>query len=278
MKLSITIEDVYPHKLAVVLGQGKRLERVLQKYPTEGRFKAAPLEEVGIVIGIKNLDSKIMQQLAEIDQTYDDLTTLKYGSNLSLMPHARTVMGIDTEYLLSPLDSIQFVICQKNTCYAGLIFTNERLAHAVTPKEGIDLLRSVIRDFRPEILVGHNFNCDISVLERAYGEAIPELYDYDDTMRMARKSHVSNILGSAALKKLVQKLFDIKGLNVYAAYEDMPTFIEYGIMDAVFPIYLRHFFLTGQKPDYIRPERIDYMIHPKNNFQIKYEKIHFPGE
>lgn len=277
MRLS-TIEDVYPHKLSIVLGKGKRLERALQAFPTESRFKAAELEEVATVIGIKNLDSKIMMQLAELDQTYNELMTLHCGPELSVVPEAQTVMGIDTEYLLSPLDSIQFVIFQYQTCYTGLIFTNPGLAEAVTPVEGIQLLREVIQDFQPDVIVGHNFNCDISVLERALDQKIPELYHYDDTMKMARKSHVAHIVGSAALKKLVQNLFAIKGLNVHAAYQDLPTFIEYGLMDAVFPLYLRHFFMTGQKPDYLRPERIDYMIHPKNNFEIKYGKIHFPDE
>lgn len=277
MRLS-TIEDLYPHKLSVILGKGKRLERLLRAFPTEGRLKLATLEEVAKVIGIKNLDSKIMGQLAELDVTYDELTTLNYGPELSVAPGAKTVMGIDTEYLLSPLDSIQFVIFQQQTCFAGLIFTNPQIAEAVPPQEGIQLLREVIQDFQPDVIVGHNFNCDISVLERVFQEKIPELYHYDDTMKMARKSHVANIVGSAALKKLVKSLFSIKGLNVYAAYEDLPTFIEYGIMDAVFPVYLRHFFLSGQKPDYLRPERFDYLIHPKNNFQIKYEKIHFPDE
>jgi len=244
LKLSIP-DDLYPHKLAIILGRGKRLERILQKYPTERRFKAAPLTEVGDAIGIKNMESKTMLQLAELDKTYNELTTIYCGSNLTLVPRARTVMGIDTEYLLSPLDSIQFVIWQGTAVYSGLIFTNSQLAHAVTPKEGISLLLEVIRDFKPEVLVGHNFGCDISVLERVYGEEIPVLHTYDDTMKMARKSHIANIIGSAALKKLVQKIFNIKGLNVYAAYEDLPTFVEYGLMDAVFPIYLRHLFITG---------------------------------
>lgn len=277
MRLS-AIEDLYPHKLSVILGKGKRLERILQTFPTESRFKLAPAEEIARVIGIKNPDSKIMTQLTELDKTYSELTTLNYGPELSVLPAAKTVMGIDTEYLLSPLDSIQFVIVQHHSCFAGLIFTNPQLAEAVTPGEGIRLLREVIRDFRPDVIVGHNFNCDISVMERNFQAKLPELYGYDDTMKMARKSHVANIVGSAALKKLVQNLFSIKGLNIYGAYQDLSTFIEYGLMDAVFPLYLRHFFLTGQKPDYLRPERLDYLIHPKNNFQIKYDKIHFPKE
>lgn len=278
LKLHFTSDDLYPQKLAMVLGKGARLERLLKAYPIEGRFKEAGLEEIGTVIGIKNLDSKIMQQLAELDQTYNELTTFRYGPDLSVAPTARCVMGIDTEYLLSPLDSIQFVIKSGETLFAGLIFTNSKLAEAVTPVAGVNLLREVIQDFQPEVIVGHNFNCDITVLERAYGEAIPELHTYDDTMKMARKSHIANITGSAALKKLVQQLFAIKGLNVHTAYEDLATFVEYGVMDAVFPLYLREFLLSGQKPRCLRPERIDYLVHHANRLNLKYAKIHFPDE
>jgi hypothetical protein len=118
LKIPISV-DIYPHKLAVILGKGKRYARVLQYYPTEMRFKSASIEEIGQVIGIKNLDSRIMRQLAELDKTYNDLTTLHFGSHLSLVPNAQSVMGIDTEFLLSPLDSIQFVICHGTTLYSG---------------------------------------------------------------------------------------------------------------------------------------------------------------
>ena len=278
MKLHFTSDDLYPQKLAMVLGQGQRLEKLLRAFPLEGRFKDAQLEEIGEVLGIKNLDSKIMQQLKELDQTYSELVTLRYGPDLSAVPEARCVMGIDTEYLLSPLDSIQFAISDGTSYFAGIIFTNGQLAQAVTPVEGVKLLRQVIADFRPQIIVGHNFNCDITVLERVSGQEIPELHTYDDTMKMARKSHIANVTGSAALKKLVQDLFSIKGLNVHSAYENLNTFVEYGIMDAVFPLYLRELFVTGQRPKCRRPERIDYLMHPGNNLELHYEKIHFPDE
>lgn len=278
VKLRFSSDDLYPQKLGMVLGKGQRLECLLKAYPTEGRFKEAGLEEIGAVIGIKNLDSKIMQQLAELDQTYSDLTTFRYGPELSVCPGARCVMGIDTEYLLSPLDSIQFVIKSDATLFTGLIFTNGQLAMAVEPKAGVELLRKVIQDFQPEVIVGHNFNCDITVLERAYEAVIPELHVYDDTMKMARKSHIANIVGSAALKKLVQQLFQVKGLNVHTAYEDLSTFLEYGVMDAVFPLYLREFLVSGQKPRCFRPERIDYLVHHANRLNLKYAKIHFPDE
>ncbi|AZR74557.1 hypothetical protein BBF96_14875 [Anoxybacter fermentans] len=278
MNLYVTVEDLYPHKLATILGRGKRLERILKVYPTERRFKAASIEEIGQVIGIKNPDSKIMRQLATLDETYNELITPKYRSDLSIAPYAKTIMGIDTEYLLSPLDSIQFVIYQNNSFYSGFIFTNPKLAKAVSPKEGIKLLRRVIEDFKPDVIVGHNFNCDISVLERVYQDQIPELHKYDDTMKMARKSHVANIVGSAALKKLIQKLFDIKVIEVYKAYKDLTIFIEYGLMDALFPIYLRYFLMTGRKPEFKKPEKIDYLILPENEIELKYKKIHFPEE
>lgn len=275
MNLYVLVEDLYPHKLATIVGRGQRLKRILKAYPTERRFKTASLEEIGQVIGIKNLDSKIMSQLATLDKTYSDLITAKYNVNHSIAPEAKTIMGIDTEYLLSPLDSIQFVVLHNEIFFSGLIFTNDEITHSVAPKDGINLLRQIIKDFQPEIIVGHNFNCDISVLEKVYEDKIPELHNYDDTMKMARKSHVANIIGSAALKKLVHKLFAVEVVDVYTAYRDFTTFVEYGLMDAVFPILLRHFFMNGKKPNYTRPSQIDYMIHPKNNFELKYEKIHF---
>ncbi len=278
MNLYVTKEDLYPHKLATILGRGKRLKLVLKAYPTESRFKAASLKEVAKVIGIKNLESKIMRQLATLDSTYNELITPQFFSAQSIRPDAKVIMGMDTEYLLSPLDSIQFVISQNDLFYAGFIFTNSDLANSVKPKVGIQLLREVIRDFQPDVIVGHNFNCDRSVLEKVYEEEIPELHYYDDTMKMARKSHLANIIGSAALKRLVQELFSIKGVGYYTAYQNLSTFIEYGLMDALFPIYLRQFFMTGKNPNFNRPERLDYLIPYQNKIELKYEKIHFPVE
>lgn len=276
MDLSLIQEDLYPHKLATILGRGQRLKRILRKYPTEKRFKAATLEDIGEVIGIKNLKSKIMQQLASFDKTYNELITLRYDSTLSNAPEATNIMGIDTEYLLSPLDSIQFVIYQNYSLYSGIIFTNSRLAFAVTPEEGILFLREIIAEFNPDIIVGHNFNCDITVLERIYQDKIPELHNYDDTMMMARQSHVANIIGSAALKKLTQKIFSIKSLEIYQAYRNLTSFAEYGVLDALLPIYLRYFFMTGEKKEIVLPEKIDYIVLSKNKIQLKYKKINFP--
>ncbi len=278
MDLDVIAEDLYPHKLATILGRGKRLHKLLKAYPTESRFKQAALENIGQVIGIKNHESKIMRQLADLDQVYYDLITPRFTKEFSISPGARTIMGIDTEYLLSPLDSIQFVVYQNESFYTGFIFTNERLASAVVPKRGIELLRKIIADFKPDIIVGHNFNCDISVLERVYENEIPELHQYDDTMKIARKSHVANIVGSAALKSLIQRIFSIKVIEVQKAYRNLTSFVEYGLMDAVFPIHLRDFLLTGEKPYFLRPTVIDYMILATNKIELRYEKIHFPVE
>lgn len=278
MHLDILEEDLYPQKLAIILGRGKRLARILRRYPTEARFKAASMEEVGEVIGIKNKSSKIRLQLADLDEIYHDLMTPDYQSAFSICPDAQCIMGIDTEYLLSPLDSIQFVILKEERFFSGFIFTNPDLALAVKPKKGIDLLRRVIGEYSPEVIVGHNFNCDLTVLERVYEARLPELHRYDDTMKMARLSHVANIVGSAALKKLIHRLFAIKVVEIRKAYRELTTFVEYGLMDALFPIYLRSFFMTGKKPALKRPVDIDYMILAANEIELKYEKINFPSE
>ena len=279
MDLYVTVDDLYKHKLATILGRAKRLKRILKAYPTESRFKKASIDEIAQVVGIKNTESKIMQQLATLDETYNELIKPRYNMTHSISPNAQTIMGIDTEYLLSPLDSIQFAILQNNKIYSGFIFTNSELAEAVKPREGIDMLRQIISQFKPDVLVGHNFNCDISVIEKAYQKEIPELHNYDDTMKMARKSNVANIIGSAALKRLVKDLFSFKVIEVYKAYrEDISLFVEYGLMDALFPIFLRNFFMTGKKPEFIKPEKVDYLIRRGNKIELNYKKIHFPSD
>lgn len=278
MHLDILEEDLYPQKLATILGRGKRLARILRRYPTEERYKAASMEEIGEVIGIKNQYSKIRRQLADLDENFHHLMTPQYQAELSICPDARSIMGIDTEYLLSPLDSIQFVISQPKKFFSGFIFTNPDLALAVRPKEGIELLRQVIADFSPDVIVGHNFNCDLTVLERVNQAQIPELHHYDDTMKMARCSHVANLVGSAALKTLIQRLFSIGVIEIRKAYRNLTTYVEYGLMDALFPIYLRNFFMTGKKPILKRPADIDYLVLAANQIELKYEKINFPVE
>jgi len=54
MKPYVMADDLYQHKLAVILGRGKRLNRLLRHFPTEKKFKAASIEEIASIIGIKN--------------------------------------------------------------------------------------------------------------------------------------------------------------------------------------------------------------------------------
>jgi hypothetical protein len=250
MKPYVMAEDLYQHKLAIILGRGKRLRKILKKYPTEKKFKSASIEEIADVIGIRNPDSAILKKLKRIDTTYDEMITFNADHSWSKKPRARKIMGIDTEYLKSQLDCIQYVIMDGlEYVSSGIIFTNEKIARSVTVQEGIGFLRRVIEDFQPDILVGHNFNSDISILETAYGDELPELYFYDDTMDLLSSSNLANILGSSSLNKAVKKVFNTDVIGLFSAYTNLNFLVEYGIKDALYPICLRYFILNGHLPE-----------------------------
>lgn len=281
MKPYVMADDLYQHKLAVVLGRGKRLHRLLRYFPTEKKFKAASIEEIASIIGIKNPNSAILQKLKKLDTVYDKLVTFKVDSAWSRKPRARRIMGIDTEYLKSSLDSIQYVILDGfEHISSGIIFTNGSIAQSTSICEGINLLRWVIEDYQPELIVGHNFNSDISILESAYGDQLPELYYFDDTMDLMAKSNLANILGSSSLNKAVQRLFDADVIGLFNAYHDLDLLVEYGIKDALYPIYLRYYILNGNLPEVnftLKPEKIvmeenRQYLQKKDGFQIKLQE------
>ena len=261
-------EDIYKFKLALVLGRGKRLKKMLKKYPTEKKFKKASQEEIAEVIGIKNLQSKTMTRLTSLDTTYDKMVTFKTESFWSKDPNASRIMGIDTEYLKSDLDCIQYVVVEDlKPITSGFIFTNSDLAPSVSVKEGIDKLRDVISEYNPDIFVGHNFNSDISIMENAYGFTLPELYSYDDTMDFMDKSNLANIIGGFSLDKAIEKVFLEKSVGLFKAYNDLSLLIEYGIKDALYPIFLRYYLMNGELP------KIDFEVELENLVKEENRKL-----
>ena len=269
-------EDLYKFKLALILGRGKRLKKVLKKYPTERKFKEASLEEIASVVGIKNLKSRTLKKLEKLDSTYDKMVTFKTESYWSKAPQAKRIMGIDTEYLKSDLDCIQYVIFDElEPLTSGFIFTNSKLAPSVSVTEGIDTLRSIISEYNPDIFVGHNFNSDISILERAYGFTLPELYFYDDTMELMEKSNLANIIGGFALNKAINKVFLEESVGLFTAYSDLKLLIEYGIKDAVYPIFLRHYLMTGELPKMDFEVKLDRLIKEENRKILEKDNFAF---
>lgn len=249
MRPYVMAEDLYQHKLAVILGRGKRLKKILKRFPTEKKFKEASLEEIANVIGIKNLNSSLLQKLKKLDNTYDQMTTFKADTRWSRLPRARKIMGIDTEYLKSKLDCIQYVLIDElEFISAGIIFTNQKIAESVNVQDGVNFLRKIINKFNPEIIVGHNFNSDISILESAYGDELPELYFYDDTMDLLDKSNLANIIGGSSLNNAVKRVFNADVIGLFSAYNDLNLLVEYGIKDALYPILLRHYIINGKIP------------------------------
>ncbi len=270
MELYVSTEDLYRFKLALILGRGMRLKNILKNYPTEKKFKQASLEEIARVIGIKNLNSSILTKLNKLDATYDKLVTFRSDSAYSKLPRAKKIMGIDTEYLKSNLDSIQYVILDDmEPVTAGFIFTNNDLAPSVSVEKGVNLLRNIIQKEAPEIIVGHNFNSDISILESAYGDSLPELYYYDDTMSLMKESQLANIIGGSSLSKAIKKVFSGDVIGLFTAYNDIKLLIEYGIKDAVYPILLRYYILNGKLPKVNLSLKIDKIIPEENRSLIK---------
>ncbi|GAB6099763.1 hypothetical protein JCM16358_16420 [Halanaerocella petrolearia] len=283
MKIYLDTDDLYnvelyEHKLAVILGRGKRLKRMLSRFPTESDFKAASLDEIAKILKIKNKNSKILCQLDELDKTYQRLTDPKFNLDLSNKPTAETIMCVDTEYLWSDLDSIQYAAYNGKQWRVGLIFTNSELAPAVEIKEGIDLLKEIIQDIQPDIFVGHNFNCDITVLEKGYNNKLPVLHNYDDTLQMVRQSNVSNIIGGASLDQIIEKIFSDGTVGLFNAYQDLDLFIKYGIKDAIYPIYARDYFMTGELPDVEPSLDIDQIIRSDVWSLIEFQSISLKGD
>lgn len=270
MKPYVMAEDLYQHKLAVILGRGKRLSMLLKRYPTEKKFKTASIEEIAGIIGIRNLNSSILKKLEKLDLTYDKLVTFVVDPAWSKKSRARIIMGIDTEYLKSELDSIQYIITDGlEYLSSGIIFTNNKIAKSLSIPEGINYLRSIINEYQPELIVGHNFNSDISILESAYGDELPELYFYDDTMELMANSNLSNIIGSSSLNKAVQKLFKTDVIGLFSAYNNLDLFVEYGIKDALYPICLRYFILNGNIPEIDLTFKLGKILKKENRQLLK---------
>ncbi len=265
MQPYVMASDLYQFKLALILGRGKRLKKLLRKYPTERKFKNATKKEIAKVVGIKDINSETIKKLQEIDILYDELVTFQPQANWSKKPDANIIMGIDTEYFKSGLDSIQFVIMERlSVLKAGFIFTNQQLAPSVSQIKGIKMLQSVIAEYKPELIVGHNFNSDITILEKAAGEKLPELHFYDDTMDLLSLSNLSHIIGSASLNDAAKRLFNFESIGLYSAYTDPVLLIEYGIKDAIFPILIREYIINGQLDRQKIVIQVDQLIAEEN--------------
>ncbi|OCL25756.1 hypothetical protein U472_15660 [Orenia metallireducens] len=271
-------DRLYEHKLAVILGRGKRLKKMLDTFPTEYDFKSASLTRIARTINIENKNSKILSQLKELDETYEKLTNPKFNINLSRRPKAEVIMCIDTEYLWSELDSIQYAIKDSEGWRLGIIFTNDDLAPAVDIVEGIKILKDIIYEVKPDIFVGHNFNCDITVLEKAYGSKIKPLHNYDDTMKMVKKSNISNIISGASLDKIIESLFDGDTIGLFNAYQDLDLFIKYGLKDAIYPIYAREYFMTGKLPKIANKIKVNQIIKSEVWNLIDFDSIYLKEE
>lgn len=275
MQPYVVAEDLYKFKLALILGRGKRLKRLLKKYPTEKKFKQASLEEVAAIVGISNLQSATLHKLQKLDTTYDRMVTFVTEPSWSKKPEASRIMGIDTEYLNSNLDCIQYVILDDfELITSGFIFTNEDLAPSVSVEEGIDFLKEEILQYSPELLVGHNFNSDVTVLENAYGDLLPELYYYDDTMQLMEWSHLSNIIGGSGLNKAVSRIFKEEVIGLFSAYNNLDLLIEYGMKDALYPLFLRYYILNGDMPEINFKLTINHMLQEENRALLDRDYFH----
>src|SRR6056297_408292 len=271
----VSDKDLYRFKLALILGNGNRLKKLLRRFPTEKKFKKAKSAEIADTIGISNSDSDIIHKLDNIDDVFNEMVTFKPDKRWSQKPDASVIMGIDTEYLKSELDCIQYTVMEDlKIVDTGFIFTNNSLAPSITIKKGIDFLRDVINEYNPELLVGHNFNSDISILENAYMRDIPELYYYDDTMNLMQWSNLSNIMGSAGLNNVVTNLFNLEVVDLFTAYENLSLLMEYGIKDTIYPILIRYFVINNEMPSSDLNFEINNVIKNENRELLENDMIY----
>lgn len=248
MQPYVLASDLYRFKLALVLGRGKRLKKIMRKYPTEEKFKQAEANELTALIKAEK-QPHIIEQLFSLDELYDELVTFKANPFWSKKPKAKKIMAVDTEYYKSKLDLIQFVVLDNQEVVdSGVIFTNEDIAPSVDPKIGIKYLRDIINEHKPDLLVGHNFNSDVSILETAAARRLPELYFYDDTMDLMYYSNLANILGGYGLNEAVQKLFAHSAPDLDTAYSDPSLLVQYGLKDALFTLLIRQYIMNGEFP------------------------------
>lgn len=270
----VSENDLYRFKIALILGNGTRLKKILRRFPIEKKFKNAKIEEIANTIGINDLKSEVLLQLDNLDDVFNEMVTFKPDSRWSKKPQATKIMGIDTEYLKSELDCIQYAVMDDfEVIDSGFIFTNDKLAPSISIKEGIDHLRTIINKHNPEIIVGHNFNSDISILENAYMRDIPELYYYDDTMNLMQWSNLSNIMGSAGLNKVVTNLFNLEVVDLFTAYNDLSLLMEYGIKDTIYPILIRYFIINNEMPDLDINFKINNVIKSQNRDLLESSSI-----
>src|SRR6056297_3924050 len=247
----------------------------MRKFPTEKKFKNASSVELADVIGINDPQSEILSQLINIDEVFNKMVTFKPDQRWSKRPNATKIMGIDTEYLKSELDCIQYTVMEDlKIVDTGFIFTNNSLAPSITIKEGIDFLKEVINRHNPELIVGHNFNSDISILENAYMRDIPELYYYDDTMNLMQWSNLSNIMGSAGLNNVVTNLFNLEVVDLFTAYENLSLLMEYGIKDTIYPILIRYFVINNEMPSSDLNFEINNVIKNENRELLENDMIY----
>ncbi len=271
----VSEKDLYKFKLALVLGNGTRLKKLLRRFPTEKKFKSAALADIAETININDLKSEIILKLEDIDVVFDEMVTFRPDRRWSKKPEAKKIMGIDTEYLKSELDCIQYTVMEGlKIVDNGFIFTNDLLAPSISIKEGIDYLRTVIDKHNPELIVGHNFNSDISILENAYMKDIPELYYYDDTMNLMQWSNLSNILGSAGLNKVVTNLFNLEVVDLFTAYKNLSLLMEYGIKDTIYPILVRYYIINNEMPSLDINFEINNVIKNENRELLENNSIY----
>lgn len=270
----VSDKDLYKFKLALILGHGNRIKKLLRRYPTEKKFKNARINEIANTIGIKDSDSEIISKLDNIDDVFNEMVTFKPDERWSKKPRASKIMGIDTEYLKSELDCIQYTVMEDlKIIDNGFIFTNNKLAPSVSIKEGINYLRKVINKHEPELLVGHNFNSDISILENAYMRDIPELYYYDDTMNLMQWSNLSNIVGSSGLNKVVTNFFKLDVVDLFTAYDNLSLLMEYGMKDTIYPILIRHVIINDEMPELNYDFEINNVIKDENRNLLNNDSI-----
>jgi len=259
MEPYVMASDLYRFKLALILGRGKRLKKIMRNYPTEKKFKNADVDDIVKLINADN-QPEILEQLFSLDTIYDELVTFKSSPYWSKKPEAVKIMAVDTEYYKSKLDLIQFIIMEEEIVIdSGVIFTNSDIAPSVEPEEGISILREIIRKNKPDILVGHNFNSDVSILETAAARRLPELYFYDDTMDLMHYSNLANILGGYGLNDTAKKLFAHQAPDLDTAYSDPALLVHYGLKDALFTLLIRQYIMKGE--------------FTKKNFKFKLNRI-----
>jgi hypothetical protein len=90
---------------------------------------------------------------------------------------------------------------------------------------------------------------------------------------MVKNSNVENIIRGASLDDIISNVFFDDTIGLFNAYKSLDLFVEYGLKDAVYPIYARKYFMTGELPQLKSKLRINRIVKEEARELVDFNSI-----